>query len=575
MDTNVIGQVQAALHTELFGTWKLIAAAMVFFMQCGFAMIEAGFIRAKNAGNIIMKNLMDFCIGTVVFMVVGFGFLSGENALFGLIGAPDLQMFSDYGNFDWSNFIFNLMFCAATASIVSGAMAERTKFIGYCAYSVIISAVIYPIEAHWVWGGGWLAKLGYHDFAGSTPIHMVGGLTALIGAAMLGARLGKFEKDSGGKVIKVKAIPGHSVTLGALGAFILWFGWYGFNGGGATSVSQLATILVATTVSPSVATIVCMIFTWAKYGKPDISMCLNASLAGLVAVTGACDCVTGLGAAAIGTVSGVLIIFGVWFLDHVLHVDDPVGAAPVHLFNGIWGGIAIGLFSTKTAPDSTVTGLFYGGGFHQLGIQLTGMAAIFAWTGVTAFGMFYLIKKLFGLRVSPQDELSGLDASQHGLASCYADFMPAVGAMSDYRIMENDTDEVPMSAAIPVELMGSGLPQADKISKVSIICKQSKFENLKAALNDIGVTGITVTQVLGCGTQKGRTDYYRGVEVEMNLLPKIKVEVVVSMVPVARVVSAAKKALYTGNIGDGKIFIYDVEEVVRVRTGETGVSALN
>ena len=378
MTKEVLSAIQDAVGTQVFGIWFLIGAALVFFMQAGFAMVETGFTRAKNAGNIIMKNLMDFCIGTCVFIPLGFGILLGEDALGGFIGTPTLGIFTDYANFDWSNFVFNLVFCATTATIVSGAMAERTKFLSYCIYSAVISAIVYPIEAHWIWGGGWLASLGFHDFAGSCAIHMVGGTTAFIGAAMEGARIGKFTRNKEGKVTKVHAFPGHNIVIGALGCFILWFGWYGFNGAAATTGSQLASIFMATTIAPAVATVVCMIFTWVKYGKPDVSMCLNASLAGLVAITAPCDVVDAAGSIIIGVVAGLLVVFGVWFCDNVAHVDDPVGAVAVHCLNGIWGTIAVGLFATKTAPECTLKGLFYGGGFHQLGLQLLGVVSVMA-----------------------------------------------------------------------------------------------------------------------------------------------------------------------------------------------------
>lgn len=576
MDATALKDLGVAFSSDLFGVWFLIGAALVFFMQCGFAMVETGFTRAKNAGNIIMKNLMDFCIGTVVFLVLGFSLMMGEDTFFGLIGKPSLQVFTDYASFNWSSFIFNLVFCATTATIVSGAMAERTKFISYCVYSAVISLIIYPIEAHWVWGGGWLAANGYHDFAGSTAIHMVGGLTALIGASILGARIGKFERDENGKVIKIKAFPGHSLTLGALGVFILWFGWYGFNGAAAISIEQLATILVTTTIAPAIATFVCMIFTWLKYGKPDVSMCLNASLAGLVAITASCDVVDALGASIIGIVAGLLVIFGVWFLDNVIHVDDPVGAVAVHFLNGVWGGVAVGLFATTSAPGSTLNGLFYGGGFSLLGIQLIGIVAICAWTAITGYLLFIAIKATIGLRVSEHEEIVGLDIEEHGLISSYADFLPALSSVSDYGMGKTEDNGVSIDDAIPVQVVASKeiIASDVKLTKISILCNQERFEGLKKALNKIGVTGITVTQVVGCGTQKGRTEHYRGVEVEMNLLPKIKVDVIVSKIPVSTVIETSKKALYSGKIGDGKIFVYDVENVIRVRTGETGVDAL-
>ena len=400
--------------SEVFGIWFLIGAAFVFFMQAGFAMVETGFTRAKNAGNIIMKNLMDFCIGTVVFMFLGFGILLGEDTLGGFIGIPTLGIITDYANFDWSNFVFNLVFCATTATIVSGAMAERTNFLSYCIYSGIISAVVYPIEAHWIWGGGWLAQLGFHDFAGSCAIHMVGGFSALIGAWMEGPRLGKYNKDG-----TPNAIPGHNVVIGALGCFILWFGWYGFNGAAATNGPQLASIFATTTIAPAIATVTCMIFTWVKYGKPDVSMCLNASLAGLVGITAGCDTMDAMGAFFVGVVSGLLVCFGVWFCDYVIRVDDPVGAVAVHFCNGLWGTIAVGLFATTSAPSCEINGLFYGGGVHQLVLQLTGVGSVLLWTGVTMFIVFKVIDKIFGLRVTDQEQLDGLDIHEHGMNAYY------------------------------------------------------------------------------------------------------------------------------------------------------------
>jgi Amt family ammonium transporter len=563
---------------EVFSVWFLIGAALVFFMQCGFAMVETGFTRAKNAGNIIMKNLMDFCIGTVVFVLIGYSLLLGEDVV-GLIGKPGFDIFSKYSNFDFSAFVFNLVFCATTATIVSGAMAERTKFLSYCVYSAVISALIYPIEAHWIWGGGWLAQLGFHDFAGSTAIHMVGGISAIIGAKMLGPRIGKFTKKKDGS-IKVNAIPGHSLTLGALGVFILWFGWYGFNGAAATTVEDLGSIFLTTTIAPSVATFVCMVFTWLKYGKPDVSMCLNASLAGLVAITAPSDVTDALGATVIGAVAGLLVVFGVWLLDYKLHIDDPVGAVAVHFMNGIWGTFAVGLFATSSAPGYSIAlangaisgeGLLYGGGFKQFGLQLLGFVAVGAWTAVTITITFFVIKKTIGLRASEEEELQGLDATEHNLPSAYADFMPITA--NGFVPVKAAEEETAGTSVVPTETKASSVVGA-KLSKVTIICQQGKFEALKDALNEIGVTGITVTQVLGCGTQKGGPKLYRGVEVEVKLLPKYKVEVIVSKVPVEKVIETARKVLYTGNIGDGKIFLYNVEDVVKVRTGETGYDAL-
>lgn len=573
--------IAETVGSEVFGIWFLIGAALVFFTQAGFAMVETGFTRAKNAGNIIMKNLMDFCIGTCTFILLGFGLLLGEDALGGFVGVPTLGFFTDYANFDWSNFVFNLVFCATTATIVSGAMAERTKFLSYCVYSAIISAVVYPIEAHWIWGGGWLAQMGFHDFAGSCAIHMVGGITAFIGAAMEGARIGKFTRNENGKVEKVHAFPGHNIVIGALGVFILWFGWYGFNGAAATTGPQLASIFAATTISPAVATVVCMIFTWIRYGKPDVSMCLNASLAGLVAITAPCDVVDGTGAIIIGTVSGLLVVFGVWFCDNVVHVDDPVGAVAVHCLNGIWGTIATGLFATTNAPESTINGLFYGGGFKQLGIQLVGVISVFAWTAVTMTIIFKLIDMAVGLRVTEEEEIVGLDVKEHGLASAYAGFsiMDVTGGVMEVNentdLGEDDYAKAStLQKEMSVKVASMPVETDTGIYKVVIIARLSRYDRLRKALNDLGVTGMTATQVMGCGIQKGAGEKYRGVEMDATLLPKIKIEVIVSKIPVADVIEAAKKALYTGHIGDGKIFVYNVQKVVKVRTGEEGVEAL-
>ena len=432
MTQELTSMITQSVNDQVFGIWFLIGAALVFWMQAGFAMVETGFTRAKNAGNIIMKNLMDFCIGTVVFIFLGFGLLMGEDALGGFIGLPTLGIFTDYANFDWSNFVFNLVFCATAATIVSGAMAERTKFLAYCIYSAVISAVIYPIEAHWIWGGGWLSRLGFHDFAGSCAIHFCGGLTALIGAAMLGGRIGKFSHDKNGKVTRVHAFPGHNLVIGALGCFILWFGWYGFNGAAATTGPQLASIFMTTTIAPAVATVACMIFTWVRYGKPDVSMCLNASLAGLVAITASCDVTDAFGAFIIGLVAGLLVVFGVWFCDYVLHVDDPVGAVAVHFLNGAWGTIAVGLFATSTAPESTLDGVFYGGGFGLLGIQLLGVAAVGIWTAVTMFIVFKIIDHTIGLRVSQEEEIEGLDSKEGYLTFCVVCYNKTIKSQGSY-----------------------------------------------------------------------------------------------------------------------------------------------
>ncbi len=559
----------------VFGVWFLIGAALVFWMQAGFAMVETGFTRAKNTGNIIMKNLMDFCIGTVMFILIGFSLLLGEDVA-GLIGKPGFDIFSSYAGFDFSNFVFNLVFCATTATIVSGAMAERTKFLSYCVYSAVISGLIYPIEAHWIWGGGWLSQLGFHDFAGSCAIHMVGGISALIGAKLLGPRIGKFERDACGKVTKVHAFPGHNLPIGALGVFILWLGWYGFNGAAATSLDQLGSIFLTTTVAPAIATVTTMIFTWIKYGKPDVSMCLNASLAGLVAITAPCDVTDCFGAMVIGVVSGLLVIFGVWLLDYKLHIDDPVGAVAVHMMNGIWGTIAVGLFATASAPGysiadasgEVIVGLFYGGGFKLLGLQLLGFGTVALWTAVTITITFLVIKKVFGLRVTAEEEIVGLDKLEHGLESGYAGFLTQY---TPDELSEAKEAGVEITESVPVTMAASSDAPAHK---VVIIAKQNRFNALKDAMTAIGVTGMTVVNVMGCGMQKGANEFYRGVPVEVTLLPKVKVEIVVSKIPVSEVIEAAKKALYTGHIGDGKIFVYPVENVIKVRTGESGYDAL-
>ena len=583
-------EIMDAVNGQVFAVWFLIGAAFVFWMQAGFAMCETGFTRAKNAGNIIMKNLMDFCIGTVMWFICGASLMLGPNILNGFSGGFSFDVFTKYGSFDYSAFVFNLVFCATTATIVSGSMAERTKFSSYCIYSAIISAVIYPVEAHWTWGGGFLAQWGFHDYAGSNCIHMVGGICAFIGAWMLGPRIGKFERDKSGKVTKVNAFPGHNLVIAALGVFILWLGWYGFNGAAAVDVPTMGSVFLTTTVAPAVATVVCMMFTWLHYGKPDVSMCLNASLAGLVAITAPCDVTDCAGAAIIGAVSGLLVVFGVWFNDNVTHVDDPVGAVAVHMFNGIWGTIAVGLFATETAPGFAIAGiqkgLFYGGGLAQLGKQCAGLLVTAGWTVITIIAAFTIIKKTVGLRVTEEEELMGLDATEHGLPSAYAGFsIMDISNTMTMQVNENTNlgeesyeaaTEAKRNAAVPVvrEDM-TGIPEISSgISKVVIIAKLSRYDALKRAMNDLGVTGMTVTQVMGCGIQKGAGERYRGVEIDATLLPKVKLEVVVSAIPVDEVIAAAKKTLYTGHIGDGKIFVYPVSRVVKIRTGEENYAAL-
>ena len=566
--------------------WFLIGVVLVFWMQAGFAMLEIGLVRAKNTGNIIMKNLMDFCIGTVVFSILGYTLMMGEDAFFGLIGIPNLDMWTNFKDFiaspstgDFTNatyFVFNLVFCATTATIVSGAMAERTKFTAYCLYSAIISLFIYPIEAHWIWGGGWLSQLGFHDYAGSCAIHMVGGIAALVGAILLGPRIGKYVRNKSGKVVKVNAIPGHCIAFACLGVFILWLGWYGFNGAAAKTPSELSSIFLTTTIAPAVATVTTMIYTWVKNGKPDVSMCLNAALAGLVAITAGCDAVDAIGAAVIGIVAGILVVVVVEVLDLKLHIDDPVGAVGVHMANGVWGTIAVGLLANPDAPAG-LSGLLYTGSFTQFGIQMLGFASVAVYAAVMMLITFGLIKKFHGLRVSAEDEITGLDLTEHGMPSAYPDFAPSVnkyGAFAPEEGIVATVADTPVAEAIPVKKVPVFSDETPKFTKVEIICKESRFAALKDALTDLGITGMTVSHVLGCGVQGGRPEYYRGVPVETNLLPKVQVDIVVSKVPVRSVIDTAKKVLYTGHIGDGKIFVYDVENVVKVRTGQEGYDAL-
>lgn len=552
--------------------WVLLGGVLVFFMQAGFAMVETGLTRAKNAGNIIMKNLMDFALGTLVYWLVGFGLMFGAS-IGGIFGTPDFFVQGDYTtgtNVSTMSFlIFQTVFCATASTIVSGAMAERTKFISYCIYSVVISALIYPVSGHWIWGGGWLANLGFHDFAGSTAVHMVGGVCALVGAKLVGPRIGKYSKEG-----KPKAIPGHSLTLAALGVFILWFGWFGFNGGSTLAADSddallsIGAIFVNTNLSAAMAATATMIFTWIKYKKPDVSMTLNGALAGLVAITAGCDAVSPLGAIIIGALAGILVVIGIEFIDKVLKIDDPVGAIGVHGISGAFGTIMVGFFSTSE-------GLFYGGGAKLLGIQTLGVVSVMAFIGAAAFLTFFVIKKTIGLRVSREEELIGLDIKEHNLVASYADFMPYSPTVNGIKLRAENKEE----NEIPVEYC----PKKDeskeelmnkKMSKLVIIFNQSKYENFMKVMNEIGITGMTLSYVHGCGIQKGKGQYYRGVKYDINLLPKVKVEIVVSEIPVNTVIEAAKSALHTGNIGDGKIFVYDVERVVKIRTGEENYFAL-
>ncbi|MDO5805483.1 MAG: ammonium transporter [Eubacteriales bacterium] len=562
MDTTNIMAILADHASAIDTSWTLLGAALVFFMQAGFAMVETGFTRSKNAGNIIMKNLMDFSLGTPIYWLIGFGIMFGGTSA--LIGGFDFMTNGGEGGF--TTLIFQTVFCATAATIVSGAMAERTKFSSYCIYSMVISAVIYPISGHWIWGGGWLSQLGFHDFAGSTAVHMVGGVAALVGAAFLGPRIGKYGKDG-----KPKAIPGHSLTLGALGVFILWFCWFGFNGASTVAMTNgayesAASVYVTTNMAAAVATVTVMCITWVRYGKPDVSMTLNGSLAGLVAITAGCDMVTPLGAAIIGICAGFAVVFGIEFVEKVLKIDDPVGAVGVHGVNGALGTLLTGLF----AKDQ---GLFYGHGAHFFLVQLLGVVCVIAWVAVTMTIVFWVIKHTIGLRVSEEEEIRGLDVMEHGLTSAYADFMPIPTVNGFYKEAKNE-QTVPVEQAVPATEVPSTGADGHKLSKVVVICRQSRLEVLRDALEEIGVAGLTVTNVLGCGVEKGATEYYRGVAVSTSLRPKTKVEMVVSKVPVEQVVDTCRKVLYTGHIGDGKIFIYDVQNVIKVRTGAVGYDAL-
>lgn len=566
------------MYSSVNTIWVLFGTALVFFMQAGFSLCEAGFTRAKNTGNILMKNLMDFCIGTPAFWLVGFGLMFGKGS--GIIGSFDPLIRGEYsqalpsGVPLWAFAIFQTVFCATSATIVSGAMAERTKFSAYCIYSAAISLLIYPVSGHWIWGGGWLSQMGFHDFAGSTAVHMVGGICAMIGAKILGPRIGKYDKNG-----KPQAILGHNLTFAALGVFILWFCWFGFNGASTVGMDSDALIETAgrvffnTNLAAAVACCAALIFTWIRYKKPDVSMTYNAALAGLVGITAGCDAVDAVGAAVIGVVCGILIVLAIEFFDKIAKIDDPVGAVSVHCVCGAAGTVLTGLFATG---ETTEAGLFYGGGAHFLGIQVLGVLAVAAYVAVVITIVFLAIKHTIGLRVKPEEELAGLDVSEHGLFTAYAGF----SMLPDTIAEDVDTNtvfamgDVPEAEAVPVKTVPAFEEGTPKFTKVEIVCKESKFEALKAAMMNLGITGMTVSHVLGCGVQKGKPEYYRGVQIEANLLPKIQVEIVVSKVPVRSVIETAKKVLYTGHIGDGKIFVYDVENVVKIRTGEEGFDAL-
>ena len=560
--------------------WVLLGAALVFFMQAGFAMCEAGFTRAKNTGNILMKNLMDFCIGTPLYWLFGYGIMFGAGtALFGWIDPFILKYYSHIlpaGVPLWAYAIFQTVFCATSATIVSGSMAERTKFSAYCIYSAAISLFIYPVSGHWIWGGGFLAEMGFHDFAGSTAVHMVGGVCALVGAKILGPRVGKYGKDG-----KPRAILGHNLSIAALGVFILWFCWFGFNGASTVGmdsdelIGSASLVFFNTNLAAAVATLTTMLFTWLRYGKPDVSMTFNAALAGLVGITAGCDAVDPFGAAIIGLVCGILVVLSVEFFDKIAKIDDPVGAISVHGVCGATGTILTGLLATG---GTTMKGVFYGGGFKFFGIQLLGVLCTIGWTAVIITVVFLLIKKTIGLRADTTDEIMGLDRSEHGLLTAYSGFpiMPEDGIdTSAFTQVPSAPAAAPVSEAVPVAAKKAEKASGEPVyTRVQIICRPASLESLKKAMNNIGITGMTVTNVMGYGQQKGKPEYYRGTPGEVTLLPKVQVDIVVSKVPVSEVVDTARSVLYTGHIGDGKIFVQDVENVIRVRTGEEGYDAL-
>ncbi|HPT85051.1 MAG TPA: ammonium transporter [Bacillota bacterium] len=566
--------------------WVLVAGFLVFFMNLGFAAVESGFARSKNAVNILSKNFIVFAVSSLGFMLLGWGLMQGGTNPF--VGTENLWILgktaeelnntpyylSGNGIPFWANFFWMLVFCGTAATIVSGAVAERIKYISFIVFSFILTLLIYPITGHWIWGGGWLStlKVPFHDFAGSTAVHSVGGWAALTGAALLGPRIGKYGSDG-----KPKAIPGHNMSLAVIGLFILWLGWFGFNPGSTMSLDNPADVahIVLTTNTSAIAAILTSTATsWLFIGKPDLGMTINGCLAGLVAVTAGCAYVTVAGSLIIGAIAGVAVVFAVLFFDKI-KIDDPVGATSVHLVCGVLGTLLVGLFAKEGVTSyAQYSGIFYGGGAGLLVSQLIGTVSVAAFVLVTSTLVWIIIDKTLGLRVSPEEEIDGLDIGEHG-NHAYPDFViaPPVTSATAVAAPDEAAGDVPVAAEAPPEPKPSSKPGV-KITKVEIICKDSKLEALKNALTEIGITGMTVTHVLGCGLQRGQPEYYRGVPVETNLLPKVQVEVVVSKIPVSKVIETAKKVLYTGHIGDGKIFVYDVENVIKVRTGEEGYDAL-
>ena len=626
--SETLQDVATVANKAYFGanfTWVMICAFMVFFFQCGFAMVETGFCRGKNAAHTMTMNFMVFLVGAVGYFLVGFalqmggsggavGLGSGGSALNAMVSIPGLGGIMGYkgfmlgGTYDagiYALFFFQMVFMDTTVTIPTGAMAERVKYSAVVITSFFISMFLYPLFANWVWGGGWLATLGSKfglghgvvDFAGSAVVHSMGGMLALSGAIVLGPRIGKFKKDG-----TARAFPGHNIPMAIIGTIILFFCWFSFNAGSTLNASdfRLAVVATNTMIAGAVGGLVAMFYMWAKFGKPDPSMTANGTLAGLVAITAPCAFVNGISAAIIGLVAAILVCLAVPFIENKFKLDDPVGAISVHGVNGFWGVLALGLFADGKYGDGIngisggVTGLFYGDS-GQFVAQLICLAVLVIWGFGISYLFFKILDKTWGLRISPEAELEGLDIPEMGVLA-YPDQQMVRGDL-DFDSADNapikqlerfgyNTQKKPaapaapkvdIDKAVPVELVSrpaTAVASDIKITKIEIIIKQSRFEALKLAMNEIGVTGMTVTQVLGCGIQKGKTEYYRGVETEVNLLPKVQVEIVVAKVPVRTVIETAKKVLYTGNIGDGKIFVYDVENVVKVRTGEEGYDAL-
>ncbi len=572
--------------------WVFLCAILVFFMNLGFATVEAGFARSKNTVNILSKNFIVFAVSSLGFMLLGWGLMfGGDNPIVGtenlwILGGTDLSVYDDTLTSSvpfWGKFFFQLVFCGTAATIVSGAVAERVKYISFIIFSFVLTLLIYPIVGHWIWGGGWLADLGFQDFAGDTAVHSVGGWAALAGAMLLGPRIGKYDKNK-----RPRAIPGHSMSLAVIGLFVLWLGWFGFNPGSTMSFqnpSDVMHILMTTNSSAIAAVMTSTITAWIFIGKPDLGMTINGCLAGLVGVTASCAYVTVGASLLIGAIAGIIVVFAVMFFDRI-GIDDPVGATSVHLCCGVFGTICVGLFAKEGVTSlSTKNGLFYGGGFGLLGVQLLGIVAVGAFVFAASMLVWFVLKKTVGIRVPAEEEIAGLDIGEHGNRA-YPDFAPAVDSV-DYSAVDTLAVAAPATAeatatveeavSVAHETVKKVVEHADgapKFTKIEIICKESRFEALKNAMSGLGITGMTVTHVLGCGQQKGKPEYYRGAEVEATLLPKIQLDIVVSKVPVRTVIETAKKVLYTGHIGDGKIFVYDVENVVKVRTGEEGYAAL-